>query len=349
MSATTSSSGGGGGGSYYSELMISEYVEGSSNNKYIEIWNNTGTTVNLSDYTIKIYHNGSTSGTTISLSGNLSQNDTYIVANSSATAWSGTPDLSTSSLDFNGNDAVVLVNNSSKGDVDVLGTVGSSSYFAKDKTLTRNTTTSGPVTTYDASEWDNGSQDDVSGLGNEGALPIELISFYAKSGENELTFVWITASEKNSAQFVVETSTDRLSFIPIGIIKAKGNSNTITQYTLRTSAQKTEIAYYRLKMIDKDGFFTYGKIISIKNTFNKLELSSVYYDNSMLYLRFNNAMNTHLNIEIIDLSGRVTETTTLQLFKDRNSYIIHIDNRLNGFYLIRIKNKNLSKVNKIVF
>ena len=186
VSATTSSSGGGGGGSYYSELMISEYVEGSSNNKYIEIWNNTGTTVNLSDYTIKIYHNGSTSGTTISLSGNLSQNDTYIVANSSATAWSGTPDLSTSSLDFNGNDAVVLVNNSSKGDVDVLGTVGSSSYFAKDKTLTRNTTTSGPVTSYDASEWDNGSQDDVSGLGNEGALPIELISFYAKSGENEL-------------------------------------------------------------------------------------------------------------------------------------------------------------------
>ena len=350
VSASTSSSGGGGGGgSYYSELMISEYVEGSSNNKYIEIWNNTGATVNLSDYAIKIYHNGSTSGSTISLSGSLSQNDTYIIANSSASAWSGTPDLSTSSLDFNGNDAVVLVNTSSKGDVDVLGTVGNSSYFAKDKTLTRNTTTSGPVTTYDASEWDNGSQDDVSGLGNEGALPMELISFSAKTYKESLEFIWITASEVNSSYFVLEASPDGTVFYPIGKLKAAGNSSVNTKYVYKTSAQKTETAYYRLKLVDMDGAFIYSSIISVENRLYKLHISSVYYENQLLHLRFNNPNNTDLIVEIIDLSGRVLETNILQLHKGDNSYTLHINSHLKGFYIIRINNQDLSEVRKIIF
>lgn len=41
------------------DLIISEYVEGSSNNKAIEIYNGTGETVNLSDYSVELYLNGS--------------------------------------------------------------------------------------------------------------------------------------------------------------------------------------------------------------------------------------------------------------------------------------------------
>ena len=69
------------------DLIISEYIEGSSNNKYIEIYNGTGASVNLTDYEIRIYANGSTTPTsTISLSGTLTNGNVYVIANSSATA-----------------------------------------------------------------------------------------------------------------------------------------------------------------------------------------------------------------------------------------------------------------------
>ena len=64
-SHTASCSGSGGG----AELFISEYVEGSSNNKALEIYNPNGTSVSLTGYTVEIYANGSISvSSTVTLS-----------------------------------------------------------------------------------------------------------------------------------------------------------------------------------------------------------------------------------------------------------------------------------------
>ena len=43
---------------YTADLFFSEYVEGSSNNKAIEIFNGTGVAVDLSQYTVKLASNG---------------------------------------------------------------------------------------------------------------------------------------------------------------------------------------------------------------------------------------------------------------------------------------------------
>lgn len=93
-------------------LFISEYVEGSSYNKAIEIYNGTGASVNLGieGYAVEIYFNGSLSpGQTISLSGILADGDVFVLAHKDADPAIFTEaDQTSSNVKFNGDDAVVL-------------------------------------------------------------------------------------------------------------------------------------------------------------------------------------------------------------------------------------------------
>lgn len=162
-----SSGGGGGGGA--SQLFISEYVEGSSNNKGIEIANFTGSSVSLSSYKLKKQTNGSGSWSGgLTLSGTLSNGQVYVVTNSSATSSLKNQADKTSGgaeMTFNGNDAVGLFYNNSL--IDIIGTFnGGSSNFAKDVTKRRKSSVSGPRTSYLTSEWDTYSQNTFSGIGS---------------------------------------------------------------------------------------------------------------------------------------------------------------------------------------
>ncbi|CAM5522208.1 hypothetical protein LSPH24S_04475 [Lysinibacillus sphaericus] len=50
------------------DLIISEYIEGLSNNKAIELYNGTGSTIDLSQYKLELYTNGSTTPTALKVS-----------------------------------------------------------------------------------------------------------------------------------------------------------------------------------------------------------------------------------------------------------------------------------------
>jgi len=108
------------------ELFFSEYIEGSSNNKALEIYNGTGAAINLAtgSYDIQMYFNGSpTASTTIALTGTVANGDVYVLAQASANATILAQADQTSSASFyNGDDAVVL----RKGGViiDVIGQIG---------------------------------------------------------------------------------------------------------------------------------------------------------------------------------------------------------------------------------
>jgi len=95
-----------------SGLFISEYVEGSSYNKALEIYNGTGAAVNLaaSGYAVEIYFNGSDSpGRTIPLAGTLADGDTFVLAHTSADdAILAVAEQTSGNVLFNGDDAVVL-------------------------------------------------------------------------------------------------------------------------------------------------------------------------------------------------------------------------------------------------
>jgi predicted extracellular nuclease len=93
-------------------LLISEYIEGSSFNKALEIYNGTGAAVNLKDenVNVQIFFNDNTSaGQTISLSGTLGDGDVYVLAHPDADQdILDVTDQLSSGVQFNGNDTVTL-------------------------------------------------------------------------------------------------------------------------------------------------------------------------------------------------------------------------------------------------
>ena len=94
------------------ELFFSEYIEGSSNNKALEIYNGTGADIDLdaSAYSVQMFFNGSsTAGLTINLHGDVASGDVFVLAQSAANAAIlAQADQTNGSGWFNGDDAVVL-------------------------------------------------------------------------------------------------------------------------------------------------------------------------------------------------------------------------------------------------
>jgi len=110
-----------------SDLFFSEYAEGSSNNKYLEIYNGTGADVDLSNYLIMQNSNGGPWDEYVdTLSGTLANGDVYVIANASADASIlAEADLTGSGICyFNGDDARALIKVVA-GDTTVLDYIGS--------------------------------------------------------------------------------------------------------------------------------------------------------------------------------------------------------------------------------
>lgn len=161
------------------DLFISEYVEGSGSNKYIEIFNGTGAAVDLSDYELRLYQNGSSSvSQSMNLSGTLSNGEVIVYANGSATAYSGTVEVNSTVINHNGDDAYELYKVSSGTAVDVFGHIGEqlvwnvSGNSTQNQTLQRNSDITAGVTSSTSgfpelgTQWTELAQDDVTGLGS---------------------------------------------------------------------------------------------------------------------------------------------------------------------------------------
>ena len=153
-----------------SELFFSEYSEGSSNNKYIEIYNPTANAVSLSAYTIYQSGNGGSYTNTFTTNATIQSGDVYLIAANQADATilaaADTAMAYPSIAHFNGDDAMILV--SGTDTIDVIGvpgvdpgsswTVGTGS--TANHTLVRKATVDMGSTdwTTGATEWDVYSQ-----------------------------------------------------------------------------------------------------------------------------------------------------------------------------------------------
>lgn len=95
------------------------------------------------------------------------------------------------------------------------------------------------------------------------ALPVRLVNFTVQKEENAAVLSWQTTTEANSSHFDIEHAREGKSWRKIGSVASAGKSNVLQSYRYIHPAPLTGLNYYRLKMVDADGTFTYSEIASV--------------------------------------------------------------------------------------
>ncbi len=171
-------------------------------------------------------------------------------------------------------------------------------------------------------------------------LPISLKDFVATSTSDKVILNWSTATELNTSKFIIQGSSDGISFTNIGTVDAIGIS--ANSYHFTDNKPSNGINYYRLLSLDKDGTSTFSKIVSVSITNVGLPIS-VYPNPAINSITVN---YPHIfSVQILDNMGKVIKTMSLH---DASNPSLQVGGLASGVYYLRVQTSD-GKVSGVNF
>ncbi|MDI3320680.1 CARDB domain-containing protein [Pinibacter soli] len=178
----------------------------------------------------------------------------------------------------------------------------------------------------------------TSGVGE--ALPLHLLEFAAtEQGKNAL-LQWKTDQEVNTSHFVIQRSSDGRQFEDIGTVAASNSTGTHLYKFIDVEVLQN-INYYRLKMVDINGAFTYSDIKQVK--FETEFVMQVYPNPAQQFIRVK-GIEANGTIQIISIEGKVMQQLTTTAINMQ----IDLSKLPRGIYVIQYKNKNQQQQQMII-
>ena len=172
-------------------------------------------------------------------------------------------------------------------------------------------------------------------------LPLRLLNFSATaiSGSNKL--LWQTANEVNTKEFEIEKSSDGISFYLIGFKAAAGGGNNQYQYNdFSLTSGKT---FYRLKMIDSDGLYSYSPIVKVDNTQTITISISPNPANDILRISSGDISLLNTIVKVTDAGGRLV----IQRVINSLPHSFNIEKLPQGLYQLHFTNGTILKMMKM--
>ena len=182
----------------------------------------------------------------------------------------------------------------------------------------------------------------VEGYSQTG-LPLTLENIIASIENRNISIDWYTSTELSTSHFSIQYSTDGSSFSDIGIVKAIGSGANGYQFTYYSPTNGTN--YYRIKSVDKDGSFTYSKVVSVN--YSDKQSFSIFPNPAKDFARINFSKTLeNATIEVYDISGKPVIKEMLK--GSLNSYHLNTQKLKNGVYIIKINSSTGSYNEKLL-
>ena len=171
---------------------------------------------------------------------------------------------------------------------------------------------------------------------NVSVLPIELISFEVTPKETGNALCqWVTATEKDNKQFVLQRSKDAINFSDVEIIKGAGDSNSPIEYSFTDTKPFEGVSYYRLKIVANDNTVTYSPVKTLSFSGNSHSVLHPNPAGEVIYIpsQENDMLFTAANseIEILNFIGDV-------ILKLPYNPTIDVSEFEAGYYTLKITN-----------
>jgi hypothetical protein len=167
-------------------------------------------------------------------------------------------------------------------------------------------------------------------------LPVILTNYTVTlTSKNAVSNVWVTEVEINSKHFEVQKSIDGSNFETIGTVAAKGFASS---YSFIDDKPFVGTNYYRLKMVDMDGSFTYSKVMAV--TLNDNRKSLVVYPNPVkdnLFVQVTSTKAEKLTLQVTDMQGRLLQQEDTQVGIGNVSISINTNTLAKGSYVLLVK------------
>lgn len=139
---------------------------------------------------------------------------------------------------------------------------------------------------------------------NASPLPVELLSFDVSLCKSGVCLQWVTATEKNSAYFVLERSSNGIDFEFLAQTKAAGNSVNEINYLETDFKPLSGTSYYRLKQFDENGLLQ----LSVLRSIEFKESTALYVfpnpSSGTFSVNLNRAAGEEVLVVIVDASGK---------------------------------------------
>ena len=179
--------------------------------------------------------------------------------------------------------------------------------------------------------------------GKNSVLPLKLISFKAVLNSDKVLASWVCENEINTLDFNVEKSIDGSKFNWVGDVPAK-NTSGINYYNLTDKAPYFGESFYRLKMIDRDGHFTYSRIIPV----NRLSSNQLFINPNPVINKISvryPIVRGFGTLNIFDISGKEVKRLILNQGSTNINYNLY--DLPSGIYILEYRNNN--SVNRLKF
>lgn len=176
-----------------------------------------------------------------------------------------------------------------------------------------------------------------------GPLPVTLSSFEANCNSKVIDLSWVTESEENSDQFILERSGDGVNYISIAGVGAAGNSIGTKYYYYSDREPLKGKNYYRLILRDRDGKVKSYTPITIQDCGVISLFSAGISPNpagESFMISIQNPEDANVKIEIFDDAGKLVYKTKFDMQKGTASVLINSENFSQGVYMVKVISNN---------
>ena len=180
-------------------------------------------------------------------------------------------------------------------------------------------------------------------------LPVSLTSFSGYNQGDRNLLKWITANEENVLHFELQSSKDGIDYQTVSIIAATNSVNGSSYSQKDIPSPDLQTVFYRLKMVDKDGKFSYSGIVSVQRSRATAFIITENPFNESLKLSINSTRPQNIDTRLHDASGKLVAKKSMHASQGViNLQLENLHQLPPGTYLLEVSLKDQRIVRKVV-